>query len=421
MQQRSEVTFQEGVRKNLVKNSILSIADGGIYAFAMGMAPLTTVIVYFMSNFVTSKTILGLLTTLNLLLMYTPQILMSRGLERRRLYKPNVLIFGAIQRTLWLLLGLSVLFISQKSRMLFIVIFYIIFSLIGLFSGFSEISFLNFIMKLIPNDYRIKFFGIRSTISGACEALGAIVMGIIVSKFPYPYNYGILFITISIITFISLIIIAYHHEPESQKETQHINWKSYIGKLINVLKTDRNFVNYLLTVILIGAFGRMIFSFHIVYAKEKLGITAQHVAISTFIVLLSQTIGYFIWGIIGSKEGPKRTLELSALIFLPAILFAYIISSIPVFYISIALYGIAQSARNVNENNFVVNLAVNEQNRPSYLGLRNLLGGPFFAFKSVIAGFLFDFMGYGIVFILSTLSALLGFYILFWHVREIKN
>ena len=162
----------------------------------------------------------------------------------------------------------------------------------------------------------------------------------------------------------------------------------------------------------------MAFSFHIVFAKEKLDISVSQVAVSTFILLFSQTIGYFIWGIVGTKYGPKRTIELSAIIFIPALLYTYLMSSIPVFYISIALYGLAQSARNVNENNVVVNLAGSEQNCASYIGLRNLFGGPFFAFKSAIAGFMFDFLGYEIAFIISAVCALLGLFILFWHVKN---
>lgn len=418
MQQCNEVTFRQAVNKNLFKNSVLSIADGAIYAFAMGMVPLTTVIVYFMSNYVVSKTVLGILSTLHLLLMFTPQILMSRRLEQLCSYKPYVLIFGAIYRILWLLLGVDVLLFAENRPMLFVVIFYIIFSLIGLFSGFLDISFWNLIVKIIPNEYRIKFFSVRSTVSGLCEAMGALVMGLIVKSLPYPYNYGFLFIIVAGIAFISFILVAYQYEPESPKKTEQVKWKDYIGKLINVLKNDKNFVNYLFTVILIGGFARMAFSFHIVFAKEKLDISVSQVAVSTFILLFSQTIGYFIWGIVGTKYGPKRTIELSAIIFIPALLYTYLMSSIPVFYISIALYGLAQSARNVNENNVVVNLAGSEQNCASYIGLRNLFGGPFFAFKSAIAGFMFDFLGYEIAFIISAVCALLGLFILFWHVKN---
>ena len=220
MQQCNEVTFRQAVNKNLFKNSVLSIADGAIYAFAMGMVPLTTVIVYFMSNYVVSKTVLGILSTLHLLLMFTPQILMSRRLEQLCSYKPYVLIFGAIYRILWLLLGVDVLLFAENRPMLFVVIFYIIFSLIGLFSGFLDISFWNLIVKIIPNEYRIKFFSVRSTVSGLCEAMGALVMGLIVKSLPYPYNYGFLFIIVAGIAFISFILVAYQYEPESPKKTE---------------------------------------------------------------------------------------------------------------------------------------------------------------------------------------------------------
>lgn len=418
MQQHVEEKFQHEINENLRKNCILSIVDGAIFAFAMGMVPLGTVIIYFMSNFVVSKTLLGLLSTFHVLLMFSPQILASRKLEQLRLYKPYLMGFAFLQRLLWLFLGLDVLLFAKTNPTLFVILFYVLHTALGLVSAFSGISWINLIIKLVPNSHRIKFFSIRSTIGGIFEAGGALATGMIVNSMPYPYNYGTLFISVSLITFVSYAFLNCQREPESIKEITHMNWGQYIAKLVTVLKTDRNFVNYLVTVALIGGLGKMAFAFNVVFAKEKLGINIRHVSYATFILLVSQTVGYYIWGKVGTKHGLKRTLELSAIIFLPSILLTYLMSNLPVFYLSIALFGIAQSARNINENNLAVNLAGKEENQPAYIGLRNLLMGPFFAFNSAIAGVLLDVAGYGVMFALSAMCMLAGFYILFRKVKE---
>lgn len=418
MTQCAEEKLRLEANENFRKNCVLSIMDGAIYAFAMGMVPLGTVIVYFMSNFVVSKTLLGLLSTFHVLFMFSPQILASRKLEQLRLYKPYLMGFAFIQRLLWLFLGLDVLLFAKTNPTLFVILFYVLYTALGLVSAFSGISWINLIIKLVPNSHRIRFFSIRSTIAGIFEAGGALMMGMIVNSMPYPYNYGTLFISVSLITFLSYVFLSYHCEPESVKELTHTTWEQYVAKIITVLKTDRNFVNYLMTVALIGGLGKMAFAFNIVFAKEKLGINIQQVSYATFILLASQTIGYYIWGKVGIKHGLKRTLELSAIIFLPSILLTYLMSNLPVFYFSIVLFGIAQSARNINENNLAVNLAGKEENQPAYIGLRNLLMGPFFAFNSAIAGVLLDVAGYGVMFALSAVCMFTGFCILFRKVKE---
>lgn len=404
----------------LSRNYFFNTVDGAFFALAMGMVPLNTVLIYFISDFVTQKWLIGLLSFLNVLLMFSPQILASRALERLRRYKPFLVATGLVIRVLWLFMGLNVLLFAEKNPLLFTVLFYILYSLIGLASAFTSITWLNFIVKIIPGNYRGRFFGIRATVSGVFESTGPLLMGIIIKKLEYPTNYGVLFIIVFIFTLISISFVAMSEEEETDRERGMEPGESYLSRLSYVLRHDRNFTNYLITVALIGGLGKMAFAFQIIFAKEKLGIGGQQVSYATFILLLCQTVGYLIWGIIGDKYGFKLTLELSAAIFLPSILLTYLMSSPMVFYLSIGLFGLAQSARNVNENNLAINLCKDCENQPLYIGLRNLLMGPVFAFSPVVAGVIYDFLGYGILFVASAFFMVAGLYIMLRHVREYR-
>lgn len=406
--------------KYLKRNYIVSISDGALYALAMGMVPLTTVLVYFISDFVTQKWILGLMPFLNNLLLTTPQILVSKKLERLRRSKPFLLLMALNLRFFWLLMGLNVIMFADSNPILFTVLFYLIYSFIGLSGAFASITWLNFIVKIIPTEYRGKFFGIRSTVGGIFESFGAILMGVIIRMFPYPFNYGVLFLAVFVLTMLSLFILSFSKEYESVIEPMEEKNTAYFKKVGYVLSNDKNFTNYLITVALIGALGKMAFAFQIIFAKEKLGITIEQVSYSTFVLLSCQTLGYLTWGILGDKYGFKRTLELSVLIFLPSILFTYIMSSIWMFYLSIGLFGLAQSARNVNENNLAINLCRDEGNQPLYIGVRNLVMGPFFALSPVLAGLVYDFLGYNVLFSSSAVFMFAGLYIMLLHVREYR-
>ncbi|ADQ07384.1 major facilitator superfamily MFS_1 [Caldicellulosiruptor hydrothermalis 108] len=404
--------------KNLKRNSIISIADGAVFAIGSGMLPVSTVIVYFISNYVHSNTLIGLLTTLNVLLSNSPQILVAKKLEMLETYKEYFIKVALLMRLMWFLLAIDVFVFAAKNELLFIILFYIIFSLQGFFASFANITWFNLILKLVPERQRSKFFGIRSSIGGLCETFGAFLMGRILRLLHFPYNYGLLFLISFLIMMLSLYIASMIKEIPIKKPKKEIDNKHYFRSMFLILKEDRNFTYYLLSVLFIGALGKMPFGFQTIFAKNSLSISTQHVAVATTILLFSQTVGYMLWGLIGSKYGFKSTLLISALIFLPAIYFTYLMSSVSIYYLSVALFGVAQSARNVNESNMAAKLCKDPLKQPSYIGLRNFMMGPFFAFNSIIAGGIIDTLGKNILFLISFICMVLGFFILCFLVRE---
>lgn len=105
--------------KNLKRNSIISIADGAVFAIGSGMLPVSTVIVYFISNYVHSNTLIGLLTTLNVLLSNSPQILVAKKLEMLESYKEYFIKVALLMRLMWFLLAIDV-FVFATTNELFI-------------------------------------------------------------------------------------------------------------------------------------------------------------------------------------------------------------------------------------------------------------------------------------------------------------
>lgn len=404
--------------KNLKRNSIISIADGAVFAIGSGMLPVSTVIVYFISNYVHSNTLIGLLTTLNVLLSNSPQILVAKKLEMLESYKEYFIKVALLMRLMWFLLAIDVFVFATTNELLFVILFYLIFSLQGFFASFANITWFNLILKLVPERQRSKFFGIRSSIGGLCETFGAFLMGRILKLLHFQYNYGLLFLISFLIMMLSLYIASMMKEIPVRKPKKEIDNKHYFRNMFLILKEDRNFTYYLLSVLFIGALGKMPFGFQTIFAKNSLSISTQHVAIATTILLFSQTVGYMLWGLIGSKYGFKSTLLISALIFLPAIYFTYLMSSVSIYYLSVALFGVAQSARNVNESNMAAKLCKDPLKQPSYIGLRNFLMGPFFAFNSIIAGGIIDTLGKNILFLISFSCMVLGFFILCCLVKE---
>jgi hypothetical protein len=198
----------EFYQKHIKRNFIAIILDGGFCAFGMGMAPLATVLLFFVSDFVTQKWILGLLPCLFSLLVLTPQVLLTKKVESLRAYKPFTVFMTLLNRFAWLFLALNVYFFADTCPTLFIVIFYILYSIIGLSIGFSGLPALCLISRVIPDNARGRLFGIKSTVGGIFELLGSLTMGIILKSQGYPVNYAILFLVVFISMSISVVFIA---------------------------------------------------------------------------------------------------------------------------------------------------------------------------------------------------------------------
>ena len=240
----------------------------------------------------------------------------------------------------------------------------------------------------------------------------------LIRELVYPYNYAVLFILVFIITMIAFGFLALSKEEKLKELPVIDNNKSNRERIKDIIKTDKNFMNYIYTVLLIGALGKMPFAFHIVFAKEKLAINAIQLSISTFILLGAQAIGYMIWGIVGDKRGFKSTLIISAMIFMPTLILVYLMPTISVFYLSIALFGIAQSARNVNENNLAISLCKDNTKQALYIGFRNLICGPAFAFSSLVSGAIYDSFGANVLFLVSGTCMIAGATMLHTKVKE---
>lgn len=400
--------FKHEVNENLKKNLIFSLTDGSIFALANGMIPVGTVLMYFAGNFTDSNMLIGLLNTLYWLMFFTPQVLIAKRVQALKYYKPLGIYMGFGIRMVWLAIGILTFLLAKSHPGIYIVLFYVMVSLAGLFSGLANNVWLVFVARIIPPNNLSGFFSWRASICGMFEIAGAYLSGIILSVCSFPNNYGILFVTSFSLMMISMIFYKKQIEPVNiVKKTIEMDNKSYFRKLRSILLKDRNFMVYLFSTACI-ALGKMSLAFQVIYAKDKLSINVQDVAFVSTVLFITQTIGYALWGIVVKKWGLKLAGTLSGILFIPAIVLTWWMPNVSVLYIAVSIFSFAQSYRNSNENKLVINLAPNEELLPSYIGLRNTLMGPFFSMSSLIGGVILDISNFTVLSIVSFFLIFIG-------------
>lgn len=417
MENYKEDTHSE-VKENLKRNTVLNLMDGAISAFGMGMVPLGTLLVYYVSNFTDSKLVLGLMTTVYNLMCFTPQVLVAKRLQALKYYKSFSVTLGVAVRAAWLFLGIITFWLAGSHPSLYLVLFYIILSIIGLLSGLNSNVWLVYTARIIPSEKLSTFLSLRSSICGILEITGASVTGIVLSWMDYPNNYGLLFVLASGVLFISLIAYSRIIEPVNvQKKPVQMDNQHFFKRLKDILKSDGNFRIYLSSTALVAGLGKMSLAFQVVYAKEELSVTTGDVALMSTILFITQTIGYALWGVVVKKKGLKFAGTASGIMFIPAILLTLWMPNRLILYVAVTLMSLAQSYRNSNENKLIINLAPNEELLPSYIGLRNTIMGPFFAFNTLIAGLILDISSFMVLTVISFILMVLGLYLFAFRLK----
>ncbi len=403
---QSEAAYAHKLEKNYTHNALIATAASGVFSLGNGMVNLGTILTYFISLFVSSNTLVGLLNTVWTLSYFLPTFFLSPHLNGLKKFKQDYQKNSLISLFFWLLIALSSYFLIGRFDGLFVVLFYAFYACATVFQGFAEHIFSLLTKKIIPENHLGKFLGFRFTTMGVMTFFGSLLVGALLSRIGFPRNYTLVFIVFIIFGCIARVITSRLREPKTINAPEKQTQKENLLVTKRILKDDHRFRMYLASTMII-ILGKSAFTFQIIHAKEIIGITASQVAITTAVMFASQTLGFMVWGALNDRWGFKSTLSISAFLLTTGIGCLFLSRSIFMVYLTIFVFGFAQSARNVGEMQLVLSISAPGR-AVNYAGIRNLCLSPFFSGSSVLCGLLIDNIGYAQSFIACAIVSLLG-------------
>jgi MFS family permease len=400
-------SVEDELKPYVKRNVMTSMTDGMIDAIANGMIPLQTVIVYFISSYVGSNFLVGLLTTVQLLFSAVPQLITAKYMNGLGYYKRVMGTFVAISRAQSLIIGLLILFVAPRNRMLFVILFYAVYWLNGFTHGCEGISYSVFINKVIPFKVRGRFFGIRGIFCGVGSIIGSLVFGVILASGDSTLNYAILFLVSYGIDMFSYIFLVAAFEPKTSvsRESAGING-DFKTKIKAIVKNDKNLVTYIIAFSLVMFAVSTVF-FETLYAKSNYGLTTTQLTNMTTIIFVSQSAGYFLWGMLIDKFGFKCALLGGYSMYILNLLLAVFVNTPFVIFALAAIYGFTCSVEMIGGRNFLYNICTYD-NRPAYVSIANTVIVPVTALAPVINGILFDFIGFKFMCIINLAVLAIG-------------
>jgi MFS family permease len=391
--------------QHLKFNWLVNLLDGGFFGFALGFASFVTIIPLFVSTLTDSPILIGLVPTIHSVGWQLPQLFTATKLQRSTYVKPLTIKMSVHERIPFLGLAVVAWFSPHLDTTIALVLVFLLLIWQGLGGGLTANPWQNLIGKVFPADQRGSFFGLQSSLFSLLAAVGAILAGIILTRFISPADYSLNFLITGLLMMVSLVFLAMTREMPSEIPTQSGQPESLLEKMSVILKKDANFRWYMI-VRALSQFAVMASAFFTVFAVNYHAVSELEVGVMTGLLLGIQIIANPILGWLGDHWSHKRVMEIGILMAAASALIAWQAPSPQWFYLVFILMGISNVATWTISLTMVLHFG-EPADRPTYVGMANTLVAPFVIMVPFLAGWLAEGFGYEAMFIISALIGLL--------------
>ena len=364
--------------------------DAGFWFFGDSFIAAYTILPVFMSTLTDSPILIGLIPALEGAGWFLPQLFLAKHLEGKNRRLPIVQTLGIFDRLPYLFLAVFAFFILRLSQNAAILLFLVIYGFKVFSSGLVALPWQELIATVIPVSHRGRYWGLALIIGKLLGMLGAIIAGLMLSKIAYPYNYAYMFMIGFACVLISYIFLTLNIEPEIKRQTPAGNIKVW-DRIKGILGADKNFRVYLVNrgVVFLSLMG---LGFVTVYGLQKFNLPISYSAIFSAVMLVSEIVGYGIWGAIGDKDGYKRVIEFSNGFLIVGLVVLLLVESLWGLYIAFGIISFAHSGEFIADQNIAMEFG-KEDERPTYIGMSKTLTGPFLLIAPIIGGSFGKIMG----------------------------
>ncbi len=403
------------VKKNFKHNFFANLMDACFWYFGDSFAAAYTIMPVFVSTLTDSPILIGLIPALNGAGWFLPQLFLARTLEGKNRRMPMVRFLGIFDRIPFFFLALGAFLIPQLDKRIALIMILVIYAIKVFSGGLVALPWQELIATVIPVSHRGRFWG-YSLILGKLMGLGgAAITGILLVSITYPYNYATMFLIGFCAVSISYIFLNMNIEPEIPRQNS-AETISLLTRIKDVLGKDRNFLIYLMNRGFIFLAG-MALAFVTVYGINNYNLPIAQSATFTAIMLVSEIVGFGIWGNLGDRSGYKRVIEISNFILILGISSLLLVKTLWALYLVFALMSFAHSGEYIADQNFAMEFG-SEKDRPTYIGMSKTLTGPFLLIAPIIGGSLVQFWGYNSMFLAALIVSVVAFLIIKFFVQD---
>lgn len=401
--------------RNYRWNFTVNLLDGASFWFGMSFASASTIGPLFISRLTDSPLAIGLLAVVAQGGWFLPQLFTANAVERLARKKPVVVNLGFFLERLpvWLLIPAALL--APRSAGLAVTVFLVGFAMHSVGAGIIATAWQDLIARCFPVEKRGRFMGLTTFIGTGMGTLGAGLSAWLLETFPFPSNFAYTFLIAATGITISWFFISLTREPVQPVRTERQSTRQFWKSLRGIVARDHNFRRFLGARIFL-ALAAMGQGFITVAAVRRWDVPNSAVGGYTAALLLGQTAGNLLFGVLADRYGHKLSLELSSVAALLSFMLAWLAPS-PIWYnVVFFLLGLYLGAILVSGILVVFEFSVPER-RPTYVGLANTSVGVAGSLAPLAAAGLAG-ISYNLLFAISALISVFSLILMRWWVQE---
>jgi MFS family permease len=407
--------MDQELERHFRRNFIANVSDGTLWLFGFAFLSAATILPVYFVHLSPSTFLLGLIPAMLDLGWFMPQLFTAQHVERLPRKKPLVALLGLIERLPFLLMAGGALWFARLPQAVAVTLFFALMAIRALASGLVATPWQEMIAKVIPVQWRGRFFGISNGLGGALGLVGSAIAVYILAQFPYPINFALCFSLGFAITTLSWVGLLFTVEPvQSPPPLPAVT--SYRKRLTSILREDHNFRTYIFSREF-GYMGGMAFGFFAVYGVSRFQLSDAQAAVFTAVMSAAGMLSNTLWGYIGDRRGHKLVMEGSTVMGALALIVALASNSVWMYYVVFALIGAANAGFIVSDLSIVMEFGPEVQ-RPTYIGLARTLSAPFLFIAPLIGGAVAQVWGYAWMFVLALALTLASLALLRFRVIE---
>jgi MFS family permease len=311
----------------------------------------------------------------------------SEVLPIKKKYIASVILISSLG---FLVYGIYLVMAGSANPSFAIWFFLLAFAWAAILGGMYIPANFSLLFKIIPSAKLGQLLGIMFAIQFGGIFVSLLAVSKINAAFAPPMNFAVMFILTFVITVVCTVIMLMLGEPEGQKVEGAPSLGAYIGKMIDVLKTDKLLVKFLIGKWLMSGTYIMM-AFLLFFLIKERGFAGEHAIWFTSFNALGLFIGGFTVTKIADIYGPKYMLITSQIIAVIYTLMAILFPSIGA-GLAIAIFiitGISQISDNVGYTNMCLFCCPTED-KSTYVAVTNVGIIPFMALAPIIMGLLID-------------------------------
>ncbi len=402
------------------RNVLALIGDFIFFSIGFAFYDPLVVVPAFVSEFTGSQLLVGLFSTLRALVITVPQIWAASVLEARPRAKP-LLVWSSVGGRLPILLLSFAVFLWAETQMWLVMVILALSAMLFFTSeGLNGVSWPALVAKVVPEEFRGRFFGLGQFFS----SLGAAAAGYVVNRIldlqslERASRWSLLFLLGFVWLMISVGSMLFVREKPAARVSERPDVRQSLRKVWAYLREDR-WLRRVIVVQLVIATPAATFAFFVVRARQI--IPDVSTMIGTFVILQSvgSAVAALVGGMLVDRVGSWAAIRAAAGVEALALLVVTVggLSAVPLpFYlVAFFLMGFVNGASWWSFSAYLLDMAP-EERRPIYLATSGILASVT-VLNPLIAGALFETLPPELVFGAASALTVVGL-ALAWTLRQ---